>query len=184
MGTGSRAGKLAMHSKIKPSVNDFKCVGCKICEEYCDVEGIKVKPIINKAMINQNCIGCAKCISVCPQNAIIIPWHGALPKNAMERGAEYALGATKNKLNFYITFINHISKDCDCMADTEIIGEDVGVVASIDPVAIDSAAFNLCLGKHGKDIFKKLGRPGTHILDYSEEIGLGEKEYNLVDIDE
>ena len=183
MGTGSRAGKLAMHSKIMPSVMTEKCTGCHICEKNCDVEGIIVDKIDEKAIINENCIGCAKCIAVCPQNAILIPWHGAVPNNAMERGAEYALGALKGKQNYFVTFINNISKDCDCMADTEIIGEDVGIVASLDPLAADKAAYDLTIKKNGKDIFKEKTRDGTSIFDYGQEIGLGEKEYNLVDID-
>jgi len=183
MGTGSRAGKLAMHSKIMPSVNDSGCIGCKVCEGYCDVNSIIVDESTKKATISDDCIGCAKCISVCPQDAIMVPWGGAIPNDAMERAAEYALGASKGKKCLFITFINNISKDCDCMTDTEIIGKDVGIIASTDPVAADQAAYDLVKDKHGKDIFKDIGGNAQHLMDYSENIGLGTKEYDLVIID-
>jgi len=69
------------------------------------------------------------------------------------------------------------------MYDTELIGEDVGIVASTDPVAVDQAAYELVIKKHGKDIFKDIGGTCQHQMDYSESIGLGKKEYNLIVID-
>ncbi len=182
MGSGSRAGKLQMHSKIHPTIND-SCVGCGLCVEACAAEAITIKG--KKASIEKDlCTGCAKCIATCPNQAVNIPWHGATTDEAQERCAEYALGAALGKKCIYITFINNITKDCDCMKDTKIIGHDVGVVASVDPVAVDSAAYDLVIAKHGKkDIFMDAGNPdGTHILDYSEEIGLGKRAYELVRI--
>lgn len=181
MGCGSRAGKLEMHSKIKPSIHST-CKKCGACIQNCSVNAISFTGKGGIAQIDQDiCIGCAKCISACKFHSVAIPWGGNTSEEAQERCAEYALGATKGKKNVYITFINNIAKDCDCGKDSPIIGDDVGVVASTDPVAIDLAAFDLIQKQHGREIFKEAtGQDGTMILDHSEKIGLGKKEYNLI----
>jgi len=181
MGCGSRAGKLSMHSKIKPSILKT-CKKCGACISNCSVNAITFSGHDGIADIDQDiCIGCAKCISACKFGSVKIPWGGNTSEEAQERCAEYALGATMNKKCVYITFINNIAKDCDCAKDSPIIGEDVGVVASIDPVAIDQASFDLVSKDNGEDIFLKNTRvDGTHIIDYSEEIGLGRKDYKLI----
>ena len=182
MGCSSRAGKLKMHSKIAPYVKSEKCTGCEVCIKNCAVDAISLKN--GKAMINNDkCTGCAKCISVCPQGIIMIPWHGATSNEVQERCAEHAFGAVKNKKLICINFINNITKDCDCLKDSEIIGNDIGIVASLDPVACDKASYDLVKEKHGKDIFIEHNNvDGTHILDYAEEISLGVKEYELIGI--
>lgn len=185
MGCGSRAGKLEMHSKLKPSIITQKCTSCGMCIKNCSVNAISISKETGKALIDSNkCMGCAKCISVCKFHSVNIPWSGNSSEESQERCAEYALGAFKNKKNIFITFLNNITQDCDCAKDSAIIGEDVGIVASIDPVSIDMAAYDLIHKHHGKDIFKiATSRNGLHIIDHSKEIGLGNKDYNLIRID-
>jgi hypothetical protein len=82
-----------------------------------------------------------------------------------------------------MTFINNITSDCDCMGDSRIIGRDVGIVASPDPVACEQAAYDLVVKNHGRDIFREAtGADGRHILAYSERIGLGSRNYELIRI--
>ena len=183
MGCGSRAGKLEMHSKIKPYVN-ADCISCGQCVENCPADAISMQED-EKALIDPDrCIGCAECIAICSYEAIEIPWHGATSLEAMERCAEYALGAGNGKTRVCVNFVNHITKDCDCMPDSEVIGKDVGLVASVDPVACDQASFDLVLKNHQNvDIFKKATRvDGTHITRYGTAIGLGEIDYTLVEL--
>lgn len=180
MGSGSRSGKLEMHSKIKPSVG-AGCIACGQCVETCPVGAIRIEG--QTAVIAEGkCIGCAMCISACDEGAVAVPWSGATEDEVQERCAEYALGVLKDKKHVCITFINNITSDCDCQADSRIIGRDVGIVASTDPVACDWAAYDLVLAKDG-DIFKKTtGVDGRRILDYAEKIGLGTSAYTLVRI--
>ncbi len=180
MGSGSRAGKLEMHAVSKPFVGEG-CTVCGKCAEVCPADAILVDA--DTAKIDPDaCEGCATCISVCDANAVEIPWMELAVNSVMERTAEYALGARSGKPCVCITFMNHLAKDCDCMADTEIIGRDVGIVASADPVACEQAAFDLVREAHGgADIFRKAIRiDGTHILGYAEAIGLGARAYRLV----
>lgn len=183
MGCGSRAGKLAMHSKMNPSIGDA-CIGCGKCISKCQVQAIEMND--TKAFISDKCVGCAGCIPVCPVKAIQIPWGGATPVEVQERCAEYSYGAVKDKKVIYVTIINQITKLCDCAPDSDIIGNDVGIVAGTDPVACDQACYDLVKERHeGKDIFMDAGNPdGKHILDYSEKVGLGKKKYELMDLDE
>jgi uncharacterized protein len=183
MGSGSRSGKLEMHSRIKPSVSR-RCNGCGLCLENCRVHAISLSD--EKASIDHGiCEGCAFCIAICPKEAISVPWGGATSREVQCRCSEYALGAVKNKKLVCITFINNITKDCDCMSDTRIIGNDVGIVASIDPVACDKAAYDLLIKEHGgRDIFKSAnGVDGSGIFTYAENIGLGKTSYELIKTD-
>lgn len=180
MGSGSRAGKLEMHAKIKPSINS-KCVACGRCVEFCPADAISQGG--NRYVLNQElCQGCATCIAVCEHKAVEIPWSASTGEEVQERCAEYAFGAVKGKTVVCINFMNHITKDCDCMSDSRIIGQDTGVVASVDPVACDQASYDLIRKKHRKDIFQKATKvDGTHILEYSQRIGLGIRCYHLVE---
>ncbi len=181
MGSGSRAGKLEMHSKLKPSVS-AACISCGQCVENCGVNAIRIGA--DQAIIEEDrCIGCAKCIALCKEGAIAIPWSGATRVEVQQRCAEYAYGALLGKKCVCLTFINNITRDCDCLADSEIIGKDIGIVCSTDPVACEQAAYDLVLARHGSDIFRKAtGVNGLHIIDHAETIGLGKKEYTLIRI--
>ena len=70
------------------------------------------------------------------------------------------------------------------MSDTRIIGHDIGIAASIDPVACDKAAYDLIIERHrGKDIFREATKAdGTTLFPYSELIGLGREDYNLINL--
>lgn len=182
MGSGSRAGKLAMHSRIKPSVG-ASCIECGRCIEYCPVGAISDES--GQTRIDQEkCIGCAGCIAVCESGAIDVPWHGATSRECMERCVEYAFGAMKGKQGLFVSFMNNITSDCDCMPDSRLIGDNVGIVSSTDPVACDQAAYDLVLKKHGgRDIFKAAhGMDGRHQLEYAERIGLGTRQYTLIEL--
>ena len=93
-----------------------------------------------------------------------------------------------NKKIVYITVMNFLSVDCDCDAhQTDPVMEDLGIVASLDPVANDQAFIDMIWaskdeGAHllQERIDQRLGR---HILPYAEEIGLGTTKYELINID-
>jgi len=91
----------------------------------------------------------------------------------------------------YINVMNNMSVDCDCdghPAKPEL--QDMGIMASLDPVAVDQACLDMVFnykGKPGDDnqpLIKRINRQhGTYITDYAEKIGLGSKKYTLIDID-
>lgn len=88
----------------------------------------------------------------------------------------------------YINVINNLSVDCDCVAHPEKpCMADIGIAASLDPVALDQACLDLVLNADdaGRDHFAKRveRQKGQHLLDYAEQIGLGSREYELVKLD-
>ena len=87
----------------------------------------------------------------------------------------------------YITVANALSVDCDCDANQgDPVMEDIGIFASLDPVANDQAFIDAIW--QSKDLgAKKLQeridtRLGREILPYAESLGLGSREYDLVEI--
>lgn len=89
----------------------------------------------------------------------------------------------------YINVMNNLSVDCDCDAHPKApqMG-DVGVLASLDPVALDEACVNLVYRSSdpGKVhlIERMESRHGIHTLEHAEAIGLGTRQYKLVNLDE
>ena len=100
-----------------------------------------------------------------------------------EKIVEYAFAAVKDKKAGYLTFLTDVSPNCDCYAhnDPPVI-PDLGVLASLDPVAIDQAAIDLVNGAACKDIFREIypDADWNVQLHYAEEIGLGSRKYELV----
>lgn len=91
----------------------------------------------------------------------------------------------------YINIMNNMSVDCDCdshPADPEL--KDMGIMASLDPVAVDKACLDKVFthvssdGDNSQPLIDRINRQhGTYIVDYAEKIGLGSKTYQLVDLD-
>ncbi len=103
-------------------------------------------------------------------------WAG---KDFMERTAEYALAAVNSKQYFYIQYAINITPDCDCDGSPmQPVYKDVGIFASLDPVAIDKASFDVLAKREGKKPFE-----GDYICEYGEKISLGAQDYELVEID-
>lgn len=88
----------------------------------------------------------------------------------------------------YINVANKLSVDCDCNGNpTPPQMGDLGVLASLDPVALDRACVDLVKASedHGKvHLIERIeSRLGTVILDHAEELGVGKQKYNLVTIE-
>jgi uncharacterized Fe-S center protein len=175
MGFAARGGKLEQHSGISPVVSAEKCVSCDLCVDKCDFDAISRT---DTAVIDENkCIGCAGCIAVCPQGAIRNTWGGA---NFLEKLSEYAYGAAKDKDIIYITFLQNITKDCDCMGKImEPIADNIGILAGKDPVALDTACLDLVQKNSGKKLFEN----GKVSLQHAEKIGFGTTQYQLIEIE-
>jgi len=87
----------------------------------------------------------------------------------------------------YINVMNRLSVDCDCdPSPREPTMADIGILASLDPVALDQACVDLVYAApDGQDLVARIeSLNGQHTLDYGQEIGLGSKEYRLVNLDD
>jgi len=86
----------------------------------------------------------------------------------------------------YINVANKISVDCDCDGDAEPPSmADLGILASLDPVALDKATVDLVYAAtDSADVIERIeSRNGSHTIVQAEKIGLGTQDYELVTID-
>ena len=87
----------------------------------------------------------------------------------------------------YINVMANMSVDCDCcnVAEDPCM-KDIGILASLDPVAIDQACIDLVKKSNdpGRDhLLERINsRKGTHTIDAAYELGIGDKEYELIEI--
>ena len=196
MGCGSRGGKMEMHYAGKPRVNPDMCVSCAACYRNCAFEAISF--INKKAFIDVNkCVGCGRCIGACNYDAIS-PINNNSNILLNEKMAEYAYAVLKDRPQYHISFITDVSPNCDCHVENDVpVVPNIGMLASFDPVALDQACADLVNAapinpnsrlaevehKHG-DHFKDLA-PNTDwqtCLAHAEEIGVGERKYDLIEI--
>jgi uncharacterized Fe-S center protein len=194
MGAAARKVKLAQHSDLSPKIKAKKCIGCGDCIEHCAQQAISM--VKKKSVIDpEKCVGCGECILVCDQKAIVIRWNGD-PGIFQRKLVEYTKGALKGKekKSVFLNFLTQISPACDCYGHCDApIVSDIGILASSDPVAIDHASVDLvnrgtplassCIGDDcGPDKFRAIyPKIDWNVqLDYGQEMGLGEKDYNLI----
>ena len=198
MGCAAKKGKLSQHSSLSPKVDLTLCIGCGDCVRWCPSSAISLKN--KKVAFNpKRCIGCGECLAICLQGAIDIQWDKNMA-NFQKKMVEYAYGALKDKKEraTFINFITQVSPECDCypFADVPVVA-DVGIVASTDPVAIDQASTDLVNKQPGNPLSKlKSGLQAggdklrgvfpeidwTIQLQYAQELGLGLRDYDLIEI--
>ena len=99
--------------------------------------------------------------------------------------------ASKSIVEYFagkIAFINvmcNMSVDCDCCAVEEDPAiADIGILASLDPVALDQACLDLVYASQdpGRDhLLERIeSRNGVHTVEAAAELGVGSREYELV----
>ena len=198
MGCGSNEGKRDMHSCGKPSVHSELCVACGECAKNCAHEGPQLRD--GKMFINQlNCMGCGRCIDVCPTGAIYHNNHLAA-ETLNCKMAEYAKAVVDGRPHFHISLVCDVSPYCDCHSDNDLpIIPDVGMFASFDPVALDLACADAANAQPvipGSKLDRSRQKPGRESLDnltanfahtnwrtqisHGKKIGLGEDSYELI----
>ena len=184
MGLASRSGKLAMHHGAEPRFLPDECTACGVCAERCPVQAIEVDDVAK--IIEGRCIGCGQCFTECRYGAIAFDWSAG-GSTIHERVCEYCLAA-KNALEGRLGCINvaiHYTSGCDCGGSKQnAICEDLGIVASKDPVATDTATADLLIERIGRDVAQEAS-PRVHyrfMLEYAERIGAGSRSYSIQEI--
>ncbi len=116
------------------------------------------------------------------------PWGGeqnAFLESMAEAGKSVVDSVDGNIL--FVNVMNHLSIDCDCNgnpAEPDI--HDIGILASTDPVALDQACVDLVYQAEGREalVSRMESRNAELVLEHGEEIGLGNRSYRLVNVDE
>ena len=106
---------------------------------------------------------------------------------AMADAAESVVNYFKGNA-VYINVMKNISVDCDCDGNASApCMKDIGILASLDPVAIDQACLDLVYNSEdpGKDklIERIESRHGVHTIEAAADLGVGSREYELITLD-
>lgn len=115
-------------------------------------------------------------------------WGNPAQDDFLESMAE-ATKAVYDHMGGYMAFINvmnNLSVDCDCDSHpAEPDMADIGILASMDPVALDQACVDLVYAApDGASLIERMeSRNGAHTLEHAEAIGLGSRTYRLIDLD-
>jgi len=115
------------------------------------------------------------------------PWGGD-QDSFLESMAEAAKGVADylGENILYINVMSNLSVDCDCdNSPAAPTMKDIGILASLDPVALDQAYVDLVYAApDGKDLIERMeSRHGIHTLEHAEAIGFGNRKYELVSVD-
>lgn len=123
--------------------------------------------------------------------AVPVDWENVPPQDvfleSMAEACESVFDRAGDNI-LYISVANNLSVDCDCVAEPEPVHmEDIGILASLDPVALDRACVDMVYNSPDpgkKHLIERMeSRRATHLLDYAEELGLGTQKYELVNVE-
>jgi len=117
-------------------------------------------------------------------------WDKLPPQDDFLESMAEAASAVVDYFKGNMAFINvmcNMSVDCDCCAVAEDpCMKDIGILASLDPIAIDQACIDLVKNSDdpGKEHFleRVTSRNGEHTIDAAEELGFGTKDYELIEV--
>ncbi|TGC07920.1 DUF362 domain-containing protein [Methanolobus halotolerans] len=143
MGCLDKAGKTRVHEVGRPDIDPEKCVGCNKCVTVCPWGAISVDE--GKARVDKElCKGELSCAQSCKHGAIVPP--PGFFNEMQARLGEAAMGPIK-LLEGRIGYINwtfNLTPGCDCFNfSAPAFTGDIGILASKDPVALDMASIDL-----------------------------------------
>lgn len=205
MGCASAPGKRDQHS-CRFFVKQAKCTACGACVLVCPVTAITMDAEAGgatgrgaAAIDRATCVGCGECASRCPVKTISMDWKVEIAEFT-EKMTEYAWAASLGKRGkvLHLLFVRSVVPECDCApwSDAPLVA-DIGVLASVDPVAIDQAAYDLVKAAPslpGSAAWEKAGpgddkfvavHPDTRgllQLEHGERLGLGSRDYTLIEV--
>jgi len=174
------------------------CTLCLQCLHVCPTQAIAE---VDDGLVvdDEKCWRCGRCERVCPEDAIRLDKRGEGEfQMALAEGAGAVLSTFEPGKVLYVNFVLEVQPECDCMpmADTPVV-QDQGILAGGDIVAVDQAALDMINGamplpgslaedrgvRAGQRVLARaLGVDGQLHLDAAAEIGLGSRDYRLVEV--
>ena len=105
---------------------------------------------------------------------------------AMADAASTVVEHFKGKIAF-INVAKNLSVDCDCVGNAAPpCMKDIGILASLDPIAIDQACIDLVYGSDDPGTAKLIkrieSRNGIHTIEAAADLGYGSREYELIEV--
>ncbi|WP_309493129.1 DUF362 domain-containing protein [Candidatus Hecatella orcuttiae] len=192
MGCTTKHGKAAQHASHGLGFDGSKCDGCGKCVEACVYAALRLEG--GKAVRDlEKCMHCCNCLFVCEKNAFYWPEGCRDVFQVYIAHAAYAVAKVfkKGRMGF-LNFVQDVTSRCDCCTTAEkAVTQDVGILASSDPVAVDKASVDLIdqapklaqLPHDPPDILGKINGTNSLIqLRTAQKLGLGSLKYELTTI--
>ncbi len=194
-------GRIHFAQNIRLEWDKEKCSYCENCIEVCS-HGAIYKGVIteNIEVDYEICVKCGRCARVCKEEALTLPQSEERFQKGLSEATKAVINTFELGTVLYINFIVEVQPECDCMpmADTPVV-QDQGVLVSDDIVAIEQATLDILrkapLLPESKGYESDVGEeeeplaainekhPQWHI-DYARELGLGQKNYQIVEIEQ
>jgi len=193
MGCTTKRSKAAQHAAHGLVLDASKCTRCFECVKACPYLALEENPEGPPKRTASLCTYCLTCLFNCPVNAYKIEKSGKTRFQVALAHVAMAVAEALSKSRIgYIGFLQDITVRCDCTAAGPPVVENIGLLASTDPVAIDKASLDLIdqakividrPEAKPPNILGKLNR--TNSLNHVEiagKLGLGSLVYRLVEV--
>lgn len=193
MGCVVKETKRAQHRVNIPLLDESLCDGCAICVDNCPAGALSL--VDNKPVRDLNkCGGCSTCVFECPSHAM---YFAEGMKEKLQVNIANAAWAVLQKFGGkagFINFVQDVTPHCDCASPAGMpLVQNVGVLASLDPVAIDKASLDLVdkapvigstpFGGQTDRLGQLHGTDSLVQLRTAQELGLGTLEYRLIRVE-
>ncbi|GAB4328905.1 MAG: DUF362 domain-containing protein [Promethearchaeota archaeon] len=207
IGCVAKGGKAEAHHSKRMDVETERCVdGCTKCVDVCPTGALEKKPGNVVVRDDDKCRRCRWCHSVCPQKVFVT--DSVDRYRFIDQMVDNALGVLEfvgRENAFFLNFVLDVCPECDCSGQSDLpVVPDVGIVAGTDPVAVDQASVDLV---HAQPVYpgSRLDEAGVargqkylaylatedgeptnaweYQLEAAERVGLGSREYDLVEMD-
>lgn len=190
MGCVTREAKKEQHRVNPPLLDSALCDGCEACVRICPAKALTMKEG-KPHRDTDRCIFCSTCLFACDSGAL--RWERG-NKERFQLYLAHAASAVMQRFRGRIGFINFlqdITPWCDCAAPAgRALVPDIGILASLDPVAIDRASLDM-IDKataidgsglpQGPDRMGRLHNVDSLVqLRSAERLGLGSTDYRLL----
>jgi len=196
---GWKCGRGAMHTIGEGMLawDEERCERCYQCMEICPLDAIKFIGEELKWDSNE-CWRCGRCERVCQSEALSLPGDADRFMRSLAESAKAVLSTFKPGKVVYINFLTEIQPECDCMPTADVPAiQDQGIMISDDIVSIEQASIDLLRKapplpqaaseekniSTGDDVlFKLSGRPYQIQTEAAEILGMGSREYELIEL--
>ncbi|MHC1589408.1 MAG: DUF362 domain-containing protein [Candidatus Hecatellaceae archaeon] len=194
MGCTTKRSKTSQHATHGLVLNASKCTRCFECVKACPYSALEETVKGPPKRIVSKCAYCLTCLFNCPVNAYKIEKGGKTKfQVALAHAAVAVAEALPKGKTGYMNFLQDITLRCDCAAAGPPIVENIGLLASVDPVALDKASLDLIdkakiitgrVEAKPPDVLGKLNRTNSlNHVEVASKLGLGSLKYRLAEVE-
>ena len=180
MGCVDMGTKRKMHTTLSQPVVSDSCTLCGTCVDTCANQALSLGED-RLVLDSKDCFGCGACSEACPEEAIR-PRVNNL-RVLLAEAASAVLGHFDEGCLLFVNVLLDVTKFCDCMRSPMAkVVDDIGILVSCDPLAIDKCSLDMVNEKAGRNVFRELHKLDPEVqLRRAAELGLGSMDYRIVE---